>query len=222
MKSCHGKIIFLLCISIAFISCNTQNTETTPAAPKDFHGIPPQGIGGDSLLNIEKNRWLSSQNFIDVNVSDIIGIQHDILSAIGSEDRYKWTPVAMNQAASGELRAVRLSGYILAVKEEGNESCNGNNDNYHDYHIWITDSIGKDKSKSIIVEATPFWKEQFSGWQLTKFEQLVSQHASFRVSGWIMWDEDHPEQIGRSRASLWEIHPVTKFEFLSGGNWQTL
>ena len=88
MKISQVKLVFLLCISIAFFSCNTQNTETpTVSAPKDFHGIPPEGIGGDSLLNIEKNRWLISQNFADVNVSDIIGMQHDILSAIGSEDR---------------------------------------------------------------------------------------------------------------------------------------
>ncbi len=222
MKISQAKLLFLVYLSIAFISCHTQNTETTPTAPKDFHGIPPEGIGGDSLLNIEKNRWLASQNFIDVSVSDITGIQHDILSAAGTEDRYKWTQAAQNQAASGELRAVRLSGFIIGVKEEGNESCNGNNDNYHDYHIWITDSVSKNKSKSIVAEATPFWKEQFSGWQLMKFQELVSQNSQVRISGWIMWDEDHPEQLGITRASLWEVHPITKFEYFSGGIWETL
>jgi hypothetical protein len=223
MKISQTRLLLFLCTSIAFISCHTQNTETPSVTPPtDFHGIPPKGIGGDSLLNMEKNRWVASGNFTDVSVSDIIGFQHDILSAMGTEDRYRWTAAAKSQATVSELQGVRLTGYITAAKEEGNESCNGNNDNYHDFHIWITGSAGEDKTKSIVVEATPFWREQFSGWQLTKFEQLVSQNAQVRISGWIMWDEDHPEQIGSSRASLWEIHPITKFEYFSGGIWQTL
>jgi hypothetical protein len=223
MKSLLRTLFFLFSAGILFISCHTQNTETsTPAPPKDFHGIPPYGIGGDSLLNIQKNRWIAGQQFADVTISDVIAMQHDLLTAMGNEERYKWTSAAGAQAAANELQSVRLAGYIIAAKEELNESCNGNNNNYHDFHIWITDSLGKDKSKAIIAEATPFWKEQYPGWLLTKFEQLASQNAQVRISGWIMWDEDHPEQLGSSRASLWEIHPMTTFEFFNGSSWQTL
>jgi hypothetical protein len=221
MKPHLQKIFFLCCISAFFVSCHTQ-TETTTTPPTSFHGIPPQGIGGDSLLNIQKNRWVASPNFADVSLSDIINLPHDVLSGVGSEERYKWSSAASAQAAGSESKGVRFTGYLINVREEGNESCNGNDSNYHDFHLWIADSSGKNESGSIVAEATPFWKEQFPGWLLTKFENLKSQNIQVRVSGWIMWDEDHPTDIGSSRASLWEVHPMTKFEYLSKGTWETL
>jgi hypothetical protein len=215
------KFLFLFCTAALITSCGTKNTEPTGnTLPTNFHGIPPGGTGGDSLLNMKKNRWSAPQNYSDISISDFINLPHDILSAIGSEERYKWIPAASAQAETSEAKSVRITGYLISVKEEGNESCNGNDSNYHDFHLWIADSSGKIKSQSIIAEATPFWKEQFPKWQLTMFESL--DHTKVRISGWIMWDEDHPKQLGSSRTSLWEIHPITKFEYYSDGNWQVL
>jgi hypothetical protein len=30
---------------------------------------------------------------------------------------------------------------------------------------------------------------------------------------------EHPEQIGQFRATLWEIHPITRIEVFTGGKW---
>jgi hypothetical protein len=222
MRKSLRKLFYLLSFGALIVSCHTQNTETPATAPIDFHGIPPQGFGGDSLLNMEKNRWVAPANYSTMTVADIIMLPNDLLTAIGSKERYTWSSAATNQAAASESKSVVVTGYIYAAKESSNETCNGNNDNYHDFHIWITGSPGEDKSKAIITEATPFWREQFSGWQLATFEELAMQNAQVRISGRIMWDEDHPEEIGSSRASLWEVHPLTKFEYYSGGSWHTL
>jgi hypothetical protein len=172
------------------------------------------------LLNIKKNRWSPPQNYTDMAISDIINFPHDILDSIGSEYRDQWSSAAISQAAASEAKAVRVTGYLINVREEGNESCNGNDSAYHDFHLWIADSSGKSESGSIIAEAIPYWQSQFPGWLVAKFESL--KYTQVRISGWIMWDEDHPEQLGSSRISLWEIHPMTKFEYFSNGSWQTL
>ena len=113
-------------------------------------------------------------------------------------------------------------GYFIFAREEGKESCNGDDTNYVDFHLWIADSPSKVESGSLIAEATPYWKEQFSKWQIKPFDSLAFRNSQVRISGWIMWDEDHPEQLGKSRASLWEIHPMTKFEYFDGGTWKEL
>ena len=223
MKFPTFKFLLYFCLGIAFTSCGKKNTEPpVNTVPSDFHGIPPEGIGGDSSLNLKKNRWVAPQAYNDMTVADIIALPNDKLLAMGSENRYAWTSAAAAQAAAGEAKSVSVTGYIAGVKEEGPEACNGSSGIYDDFHIWITGSPGLDKSNGIIAEAIPYWKERFPAWQLAAFEKLASENAQVRVSGWILWDEDHPEELGKSRASLWEVHPLTKFEVFSGGSWQEL
>ncbi len=201
---------------------NSQTPQTVGAAPGNFHGIPPEGTGGDPELNREKNRWVAPQNYTDMSISAIIAMNHDQLSSMGKVMRSKWTSDAIAEAAADEGKAVRVTGYLAHAKESGSEACNGKSEVYHDFHIWITESPEENKNQGIIVEATPFWKEQFPDWQLKTFEHLANQHAKVRVSGWILWDEEHGDEVGKSRGSLWEIHPFTKFEVFSGGSWQDI
>ena len=216
-----------ICIGsyIAFHKSNTASTESsqvTGFAPKDFHGIPPEGIGGDPNLNREKNRWAAPAQVTEISVAQIIALPHDELSAMGKESRNRWSSAATEQASANENRGVQVVGYLSHAKESGSEACNGKSDIYHDFHIWITQSPGEDKRNGIIVEAIPYWKEQFPSWQLDAFEKLASENAKVRVSGWLLWDEEHGDEVGKSRGSLWEIHPVTKFEISSGGKWEEL
>jgi hypothetical protein len=37
------------------------------------------------------------------------------------------------------------------------------------------------------------------------------------MTGWLMFDTDHPDQIGKTRGGRWEIHPITTIEVFSGG-----
>jgi hypothetical protein len=43
-----------------------------------------------------------------------------------------------------------------------------------------------------------------------------------RISGWLLMDQEHPEQLGQTRASLWEIHPILHIEVNEGGSWQSI
>jgi hypothetical protein len=37
-----------------------------------------------------------------------------------------------------------------------------------------------------------------------------------------MYDFEHPEQLGKTRATLWEIHPILKTEVRDGKEWKNV
>lgn len=191
-------------------------------APKDFHGIPPEGTGGDPLLNKQKNRWSAPPEISIMTIAQIIDLPHDELSKQGAKDRIRWSSAATALAVTTESKGVQIEGYLAKVKESDTETANGRSEVYHDFHLWITESPDQNKNKSIIVEAIPYWKEYFPQWQLHTFQKIVTAHSKVRVTGWIFWDQEHGSEVGKSRGSLWEIHPFTKFEVFSGGQWQEL
>jgi hypothetical protein len=42
------------------------------------------------------------------------------------------------------------------------------------------------------------------------------------VSGWLMMDQEHPDQVGKTRGTLWEVHPVMRLEVERRGGWEPL
>ena len=195
---------------------------TALTAPELFHGIPPEGTGGDPLLNRQKNRWVAPESATDRSISDIFSFAHNQLDLAGKRHRQNWSSSAIDQAAQYERLAVRTEGYLIAVKQTGPETCNGKNDSLRDYHIWIGASPDDVKSSSLIIEITPYYKELHPEWRLRYLQALCEQHSKVRVSGWILWDEEHPEEVDKSRGSQWEIHPVTTFEIYTAGAWSNL
>ena len=51
---------------------------------------------------------------------------------------------------------------------------------------------------------------------------LARAGTKVRVSGWVMYDPEHPNMLRKTRGTLWEIHPVTKIEYMDGGAWKNL
>jgi len=43
-----------------------------------------------------------------------------------------------------------------------------------------------------------------------------------RISGWLMLDPDHRNHLGTFRSTLWELHPITKFEVYTEGQFVDL
>ncbi|HYM21277.1 MAG TPA: hypothetical protein VEW28_09805 [Candidatus Kapabacteria bacterium] len=198
------------------LSQPSPQSGTNESAAGTFHGIPPEGDGGDAMLNKLKNRWSAPVSATPMSVDEIIGFTHNDLDNAGRGHRGEWSDDALAQASGKEKLGVTVEGYLIAAKESGPESCNGHSDIYRDFHIWIGSSPDAAKSESIIVEMTPFWKEQYPEWTLRRLESEVSSHPKMRVTGWMLWDEEHPDEVGRSRGSQWEVHPVTKFEEIGG------
>ncbi len=74
----------------------------------------------------------------------------------------------------------------------------------------------------MVVEITPRLRAQHPSWSRKNLNRLVQQQTRARVSGWLLLDQEHPDQVGKTRATLWEIHPVLRIEVWTGGTWREL
>jgi hypothetical protein len=185
-----------------------------------FNGCPPTGDGGDGALNTLKNRTDDGESgaFHDVDISTLINLSFP--SDIGKTQRRNWSQSDISSVDQYEGIAVRAVGYIAGVKHEGTESTNCHSLDDRDYHVWLTPNPGDPKSKSMVVEVTPRVRAQRPGWTASALASLTGEQV--RISGWLLLDQEHPEQIGQTRATLWEIHPILHIEVNQGGSWQSI
>jgi hypothetical protein len=86
-----------------------------------------------------------------------------------------------------------------------------------DFHVWLANSQDDDKSETVVVEVSPRIRGQHVSSTITNLKRLVKNQAQVRISGWIPLDPGHPKQLGKTRKTLWEIHPILKTELFSGG-----
>ncbi len=191
----------------------TPNTGT-------FQGCPPSGDGGDTQLNVLKNRTDDGENgaYHDVSFDTIVNLSYP--QDIGRTQRDNWSQSDVNAVNQYEGIAVRTTGYIIGVKHESTESTNCHALDYRDYHVWLAASASDPKSKAIVIEVTPRVRDQRPGWTSSALSGLVGEQV--RISGWLLLDQEHPEQLGQTRATLWEIHPIIHIEVNQGGSWQTI
>jgi hypothetical protein len=138
----------------------------------------------------------------------------------------------------GEGNLVTLKGYVLIARQEGAESVNcganvPNDPTYHDIHIVVVPSANEtNECNSIVVEMSPHHRP--FEWTASNLNDLAQSHIPVRVTGQLFFDSSHvPCQAGQAslgspkRSSLWEIHPIYKFEVCPANcdveeNWITI
>jgi hypothetical protein len=184
-----------------------------------FMGCPPEGMGGDTALNRLKNREDVAQRWFPVRFDAVSQLEYP--DTIGRKPRADWDPEDTAAVARYEGIPISIQGYLAGVRQEGKESCNceRTEPDRVDYHVWLIAASGQGKKDSIVVELTPRLRARHPAWRLPGVQALVDNEEQVRISGWLMMDQEHPEQIGRTRATLWEIHPVMEIEVLRGGSW---
>jgi hypothetical protein len=185
-----------------------------------FNGIPPEGKGGDPLLNLQKNRTTIPEKLEPYSVGQILAIPSTKLEGTDDNTRKYWSDEAKQYAAKWESKGVIVEGYLVKARESGRESANGGSDKYQDYHLWIVQEKNEQRSSSVIAEVTPRIKATKPSWTIENFVKLSNKHTKVRVTGWLLWDEEHGDEVGKSRGSQWEIHPMTKFEIFEKGEWK--
>jgi hypothetical protein len=123
-----------------------------------------------------------------------------------------------------EQRGVILEGYLLGFKKEGPESPNCYRNDLFDFHVWMGKQTRATKKarmalrkRAVVVEPTPHMQALHSTWTSQNLRTIEGKRI--RVTGWLMFDWEHPEQVGRTRGTLWEVHPVTRIEVLESGQW---
>jgi hypothetical protein len=194
----------------------------TSTLAQDFHGCPVEGKGGDQALNRLKNRTEVPASFELIGFEDLADL--DVPANVGKKPRAHWSATTLASVAPQEKRAVQVVGYLLKVKLEGREAtnCGSDNPDERDFHVWLANSPDDDRSNAVVVEVSPRVRALHKSWSLTNLNRLVRQRSRVRMSGWLMLDQEHPEQIGKTRATLWEIHPILRIEVWSGGQWREL
>ena len=127
-----------------------------------------------------------------------------------------------------ETMGVVVEGWLLGARHEGPESPNCHSPTRRDFHMWMGDSPKRPananqamamRRDSVVVEPTPNIQELHPSWTEAGIKSLVRKRI--RVTGWLMYDPEHPDQIDRTRGTLWEVHPVMIIEVLQpDGTWQ--
>jgi hypothetical protein len=189
----------------------------------NFQGCPGEGDNPRQAdLNRLKNR-VDEGEYVPVAFDSIANLPwpkaverqpaHDRWSAadLGEVERYEGVPVS-------------VEGYLAGAKQEGPESpnCHGDDAQFRDFHIWLVKDASDDRSRSIVVEVTPRVRANHPNWRTDLLGQLVKKDQRVRISGWLMLDPEHPDQVGKTRATIWEIHPVMQIEVNQGGQWTPL
>jgi hypothetical protein len=183
----------------------------------DFQGCPEPGQGGDPDLNRLKNRSAQVSTPEPMTVAQINALPLPLEALRGK--RATWPASTRQEITPLEQKGVAVEAFLIGVKQEGPETTNCRRQDLHDYHLWIVDARDQTRAESVVVEMTPRWLAANDGWRLQTFKRLAQQRANVRITGWLMFDPQHPDQIGKTRGGLWEVHPITKIEVFSGGSW---
>lgn len=228
-------VLIVLVIGVVWLinrnrtSGETQVTSTGATTTSDvgkpkpvtqvFDGCPPSGDGGDPLLNTLKNR-IDEASWQPSTVETLLSYTWP--RSIERLPRYRWSKSDAQDIAKYEGMPVQVEGYLVDAKRMGPESCNCHSVSDVDFHIWLVDSPNKGRAESIVIETSPRVRIFHPEWTLSDMRKIINDHQKVRISGWLMLDPEHPDQIGKTRGTIWEIHPVMQIETQSIVGWAPL
>lgn len=187
-----------------------------------FRGCPPEGDGGDPQLNRLKNRIDEPARPVAVPVDTLVDLPWP--TGIERERRDRWSAAERAEIGRYEGTPVVVEGYLAGAKSEGPESpnCHGADPEMRDWHLWLTRGPGEDRQRSVVIETTPAFRDRHPEWTLPALREAIRSRDRVRITGWLLLDPEHPDQVGRTRGTIWEIHPITRMEVQENGKWVPL
>jgi hypothetical protein len=210
----------LLLLTALFLAASTFVAAAT---------CPPEGQGSrnDPKQNVLKNRDTALHSFEEMTVGEFKKTFKKNLSL--PTRRENFTAEQLARVEPDEKRGVTLTSYILRAVKQGPETANCGSKTRTDIHVWLYSKSSPDKSErtrlrsyAVVAEVTPRWLDSHPTWTASRLEQLGKDRTKMRVSGWVMYDPEHPPHLGKTRGTLWELHPITKIEVWSEGAWREL
>ena len=170
----------------------------------------PSGDATDQkrkTLNENKNRTdqPNSGNYVDINWNDLASLPSDRVSDF--------------QGAS--VTVVGFLSHRIRVENSGSgesTNCHLLGDSEVDWHMYLTEGVAQPIKAAIIVETTPRVRPSHH-WTTDMLKPLVDSNALVRIGGWLMYDFEHVGAIGTQRATVWEVHPVTRIQVQRNGQW---
>ncbi len=182
-----------------------------------YKGCPPGGDGTDPELNTLKNRVDPVAAPAPMPFATLLNLPWP--AAVNQRHMAQWAPGDRTQVAKSNGLGVTVEASFIRVQAEGPESPNCHSTTDVDFHEWVVANPADDRTKAVVVEVGPRQRDKHTGWTLARFQQLAKDKARVRVTGWLMLDPEHPDQVGKTRGTIWEIHPATKIEAFQNGQW---
>jgi len=183
--------------------------------PLIINGHTVCGAKGDATqkkfqdLDSEKNRTDMPDSYISLSWDQLKGLP------AGNHAKYEGAPVQVEGFLSS-----RIKQETGAPGESTN--CHLLQPNETDWHMYLTNQAHQTIANAIIVETTPRTRP-LHHWQKSQLDHLVNTSTKVRISGWLMYDFQHVGEIGSHRASVWEVHPITRIEVADGnGGWKDI
>jgi hypothetical protein len=183
----------------------------------------PTGDGGDSDTNLRKNRTDVPAAFHDVTFDAIASLTYPK----APKTRDKWSAAQLAQIEPYEGVAVRVVGYIAALKPQvggtgESTNCHWTQKDEVDWHIALVGQSGQGEPLAVVVETTPRIRQNHPGWTSDRLPPWVNSDQPVRITGWLMLDPEHRAHLNRYRMTLWEVHPITQLEVQQNGAWVAL
>jgi hypothetical protein len=224
--------------------CTTPNFPTDTPTAMDGSSCSVSGNGGaETWQNEAKNNFCAGGSTLPTTTSipELVALQAKVQQIpninFGNPRQH---PLARRPGpiqdraplvALGEGNLVQLQGYVKIARQEGAESVNcgsnvPNDPAYHDIHISIVLSPADQECSGVVVEMSPHHRPD--AWNAQLVNEVSHAALIVRVTGQQMFDSSHTPCINGSairgdpaRISLWEIHPIYRFEVCPQGNCST-
>lgn len=180
-----------------------------------FRGCPAAGDGGDRNLNLRENR-IDSGRWQAVALARLLGLTWP--RGIERKPRSLWSAPDAARVAREEGRPISTEGYLLAVLRVPATAANCHDPAQAGYQAWLTVSSRVGKAHALVVVFTARVMARNPN---LNAEQAIPALAGrrVRVAGWLLLDQEHPDQLGKTRATLWEVHPAMQIQVRLGGAW---
>ena len=219
--------------AVAFTqSCSAPHFPAAATPIDGACGIEGKG-GAETNQNEAKNNFCAADPAKPVTLADMITLQQNVQQNqainFGNPRNHPFSSTpgpAMDRGPLhnlGEGDEVVLQAYVLIARQEGAESVNCGTkfppkDNAsHDIHISLVQNPGDTECSGIVAEMIPHHRP--GEWTADLVNEVAQAKLPVRVTGQRMFDSSHspcsngkPQQGDPSRASLWEVHPIYKFE----------
>lgn len=221
-------------------SCSQPSYPSAQATPIDSRcGVQGNG-GAEAAQNEAKNNFCASGSK-SITIDQMKTLQDEAKNEgvpFGNDKLHPLTSTpgpATNRGplqALGEGTEVVLTGYIKIARPEGAESVNcgknvPNEDVYHDIHINIVATPSAAECSGVVVEMIPHHRP--ASWTPDALNVVKTAGLPVRVTGQLMFDSSHTPCVNGeavsttgasdpARVSLWEIHPIYKFEVCTKGD----
>jgi len=212
-------------------SCDSPSFPSPDKTPPDsVCGLTGSG-GAETAQNTSKNDFCASGDPESIDFDKMKALQ----AQVESDNSINWgnkntadhkrgpTTDRAPLQQLGEDKLVVLKAFVLIARQEGAESvnCGANIPNKpvdHDIHISLVPTGDEsDECNSVVAEMSPHHRP--AEWTAANVMKLAQAHTPVRVTGHLFFDSSHvpcadgqPVPSNPKRFSLWEVHPIYKFE----------